>query len=143
MVDISKVTYRLAEDKDNFFIEEMVLDLCELLNDEYDIEEVRKDLVVLRSVPNFVCYIAEDGHPIGCVAFLVAKDMGKKSYTAHECFWYVEPEYRKGVGKELVNFVEKDLICDRVEFGIANPSLLKLMERSGYSSIKTLMRKDL
>jgi len=143
MADTSKVIYRRAEEDDWIFIEEMLLDLAEELNDQYDIQEVRDDVERYRRLPNLQCYVAEHGHPIGCAAFFCMKEMGKKTICAHESFWYVEPEYRKGVGKELVNFVEKNINCDSIEFGIADPRLLAMMERSGYVVIKSIVKKDL
>jgi hypothetical protein len=143
VVDISKIIYRQAEEQDWVSVEEMVLDLCEELNDCYDIDEVRQDLKLLRSLPNFACFVAVDTHPVGCAAFIVGKELGKKNYCAYESFWFVEKEYRSGIGKELVNFVEKILNCDSIEFGISNPRLEALMKRSGYSVIKSLMRKEM
>lgn len=144
MVDISKVIYRLAEESDYLFVEEMVLDLVEELNLSYEIDTIKNNLQMLLKLPNFDCYVAVDGHPIGCAGFITAPELWNGSkLVSYESFWYVVPEYRKGIGKELVNFVENNISSDIIEFGIAHPALQRMMESNGYSVVKSLMRKEI
>ena len=53
------------------------------------------------------------------------------------------PSYRKGVGMDLVKYIENNLKVDTIEFGISNPRLMRLVERNGYRQKKTILEKVL
>lgn len=123
----------------------LVTKLCEEIKYDYNKQDIENSLQKLFASPDFLCVGAYKGKIlVGVLAVFFAQELYNYSkITAHEQFWYVLPEYRKGVGLQLVKHVENKLNGVTIEFGIANESLQRLLQLNGYQIKKTLMFKGL
>lgn len=144
-MDISRVTFREYCDDDFIAVEEMVLALVAEIKLDYCETSVKKNLSQLFTMPQFVCYVAEENYwPVGCAGFLVVPEIWNNNNTnASEMFWYVMPEYRGGVGSGLINYIEKNINCDSIEFGISDLRLQRMMQRKGYNVVKAILKKEI
>ena len=145
MADTSRVIYREYTEEDYSAVEEMVLNLVAEIKVDYDEDSVKRNLQRLFSMPQFVCFIAEENYwPVGCAGFIVTPEIwNDNNVNASEMFWYVFPEYRGGVGGGLINYIEKNINCDSIEFGISDIRLQRMMERKGYKPVKAIIKKGL
>lgn len=138
------ITYRQITE----YSEEVALlvdGLCEEIEYNYVPEHTRQTLKKLFQNDIFTCVGAYDNSKlVGVVSFITFPEIHNfDEVVAYEQFWYVLPEYRKGVGIGLVKHIEKTLKVGIIEFGISEPRLQKLLQLNGYEYKKTLMRKEL
>lgn len=141
---MSQITYKLIT-KHSDKVTNMVTALCDEIKYEFNCLDIEKSLKLLFANPTFTCAGAYDENElVGIIAFLTYPEIyNYNKLNSSEQFWYVYPSYRKGVGLELVKYIEKELYSDKITFGISNPSLQRLLQRNGYSFEKTLMSKVL
>ena len=116
--------------------------------EEFNYNYNKKDTkVVIRNLlkAEYPMFVAKCDNKIVGVAFfpVIPTWYNWKEQTATELLWYVLPEYRKGTGGKLLKFVENYFSNDILEIGIASAekTLIKYLERQGYSSYKTILRK--
>lgn len=123
----------------------MIDALCEEIKYDYVCEHTRESLQRLFANEYFICIGAYKGDKlIGVIGFIVFPEIyNYNKVVAYEQFWYVLPDYRKGVGLGLVKYIEKTLKSDIIEFGVSQPRLQKLLKLNGYDYFKSLMRKEL
>ena len=95
--------------------------------------------------------VEQDGAVVGMAAADVAPSICNHSVLfARECFWYVEPRYRKGIGKKLLPALEV-LVKDRgasafdvvAESGKRSDALARVYRAGGFSPSENSFRKRL
>lgn len=123
----------------------MVAALVEVLGDTYKMVDIVESFdILLPQEQIFFAYGAFDGEKlVGSIAVIKQGHLyNRDDVIAHEAYWYVYPSYRGVVGSRLLEVVEKECSSCKIDFGISDPLLQKLMQRRGYRPIKTIMRKD-
>jgi hypothetical protein len=120
-----------------------------MLGDEIEYPyDVERGLAVMKNMLSndvFFCLGAyDDDKLVGMLCVLKVDDLFMpNATTAAEQFWYVLPSYRKGTGLQLVKELEKMLEVDKIQFGISNSLLQRLLLREGYTYKKTILEKVL
>lgn len=100
---------------------------------------VRKLLGLGSNVRAFGMFL--NGVMVGMAAFYVIRNIADYSKSsAHEACWYVLPEHRGG--SDFLNYLEKALDVDTIEFGITNRRIGKYLERRGYVVEKVVYSKN-
>ena len=140
----SMITYKIIEEYTPD-VKGLVVLLCNEIDYVYYGNDIETSLQAMFKQESFVCAGAYDGGElVGVIAFFVYPQLYNfEIVTASEQFWYVLPSYRKGVGMDLVKYIENNLKVDTIEFGISNPRLMRLVERNGYRQKKTILEKVL
>lgn len=103
------------------------------------------------AVAGLLVVAERDGNVIGMAAADVAPSICNHSIRlGREAFWYVEPDHRKGVGKQLLNALECaarnhgatffDVVA---EDGKRSRALARIYEHAGFSPVERTFRKRL
>lgn len=138
----SQITYRKATVDDIDAVADLVIELCSGLGEPYKAEDIYLSHQCAFQDDTYHCFVAEmDGKIEATLAFFCAPELRNHSViTAHEANWVSR---KNGLGRGLIKYVENNLDCDRIDFGIANPRLQQLLQILGYTPVKTIMRKHL
>ena len=141
----STITFRKAAEEEMPEVVELAKALAkELPITHRDYNFLESHLYQVHNAGVLDTYIAiKEGEIVGTLAFILGAEPWSGRVIAYEAFWYVKPEYRGGVGMGLLKYVEKNLKCDTIDLGIYDPRLLKLLQRFGYTAIKTIVTKEL
>ncbi len=127
------------------FFEEAKIDLTPSFSQE------KASTVISSMVKNDKCilYVAEnnEGDTVGMIGGVVSEHWFSDEVVAQELFWYVLPDYRAGVGSQLLAAMEgraKELgvsLVAMVDLGEKSPVDI-LLRRRGYSIYeKTYVRR--
>lgn len=122
---------------------DLIGELLNELGEDWNREDLRISLVQSFKGEFFKVFGAwDDNQLVGTIGFFVTPELWNyQKFVAHEAFWYVKPRYRGMVGGKLLDYVETNLECDNITFGISDPRLLKLILRRGYKVEKTIVSK--
>lgn len=93
----------------------------------------------------------QDGRVIGMLgAGVIPAYWNARVMLAQECFWYVEPAHRKGIGSRLLREMEKRAVakgarlCAMVaEHGLRGKAVGRLYEAKGYAPAESTYWKGL
>ncbi len=142
MISTSQITYRRATIDDIKEVSDLVTELCSMLGEPYSVDDIYLSHQCAFQDSSYYCFVAEiDGKIQATIAFFCMPELRKHSViTAHEANWYSK---HKGLGRGLIKYIENNLNCDRIDFGIASPRLQQLLELLGYKQVKVIMRKHL
>ncbi|MCK5605244.1 GNAT family N-acetyltransferase [Candidatus Pacearchaeota archaeon] len=127
------------------FFEEAKTDLTPNFSQE------KASAVISGMVENEGCilYVAEDddGDIVGMIGVIVSEHWFSDETVAQELFWYVLPDFRQGVGSELLSAMESKVkergvsLIAMVDLGDKSPVDV-LLRRRGYSiHEKTYVRR--
>lgn len=97
--------------------------------------------------------VEKDGQVIGMAAADVAPAFwNRRVLLGREAFWYIEPNHRNGIGRELLNALVSaaksygatvfDVVAEDGE-GKRGPALARLYRAGGFSPAETVFRKGL
>ncbi len=141
----SAITFRRAVDEDYQSVEDLAIDLMhELPIEGKDEVFARNYMRQINGAGVLEKFVAVAGNEVvGTLAFVLGQEPWSGRSIGYEAFWYVKPEFRGSTGIKLLKYVEKNIECDIVDLGVYNPRLLQLLEKSGYTAIKTIVTKEL
>jgi ribosomal protein S18 acetylase RimI-like enzyme len=111
---------------------------------DYDEQSVRDSLTAFMDAGICVLVVAEEDEIIGMTGAVISPlYLNRSVQMAQELFWWVHPDHRGGVGKDLLNMLEAELekrgAAANVMIALqkVNPELTgKLYERRGYQLIE-------
>lgn len=137
------ITYKEVDIYDDQ-VADLVFELTKYLKMEAKKEHIAKSLQALFLSDMFFCIGAYEGEKLigtlGVMIFPELYNFNRK--LGSEQFWYVLPGYRKGVGIELLKYLENNFKMDQLEFGTHDKRLQKLLERRGFIEEKTIIKKE-